>query len=234
MRDVRTRLRQPRSWEDRVGYMEQLAHTPAFEQLREDILGLARLNADDLVLDIGAGTGLLTLAAAAQVRHVWALDISPAMCSHLQDKLTAASTTNVETSVANATRLPFATGSVDVVLSNYCLHHLRDADKRRALDEAWRVLRPGGRIVIGDMMFRIALGSARDRTVLSHLMLSMARRGPAGILRLVKNAARSLVGRGEHPASAAWWRQALDAAGFAEVTVRELNHEGGIASARRS
>ncbi len=213
--------------------MEQLARTPAFVALRDDIIGLARLTDDDRVLDIGAGTGLLTLPAAERARHVWAVDISPAMCRHLESTVATTSIANVEVAIADATRLPFATGSVDVVLSNYCLHHLQDADKHRALEEAWRVLRPNGRIVIGDMMFRIALGSARDRAVIAHLVLSMLRRGPAGILRLLKNAARPLVGHGEHPASAAWWRQALQAVGFAEVTVRELNHEGGIASARR-
>jgi ubiquinone/menaquinone biosynthesis C-methylase UbiE len=213
--------------------MEQLARTPGFLSLREEIISLGRLNPDDRALDVGAGTGLLTLAAAPKVSHVTAVDISPAMCRHLNTKLASLPILNVDVLVGNATEVPLASGSVDVVLSNYCLHHLNDADKRQALSEVWRVLRPGGRVVIGDMMFRIGLRSARDRALVAHLAGTMLRRGPAGLLRLLKNALRLLTGRGEHPASADWWHHALHDAGFAEVAVRTLDHEGGIAVARR-
>jgi ubiquinone/menaquinone biosynthesis C-methylase UbiE len=216
-----------------VGHIEQLAQTPGFLSLREEIISLAQLDAEDRALDIGAGTGLLTLAAAPQVSDVTALDISPAMCRHLNTKLASRATLNVDVLVGSATELPLADGSVDVVLSNYCLHHLTDRDKRQALSEIWRVLRPGGRVVIGDMMFRIGLRSSRDRALIAHLAATMLRRGPAGLLRLFKNALRLLTGRGEHPAGTDWWHQALNDAGFAEVTVRALDHEGGIAVARR-
>jgi len=185
--------------------------------LREQIISLAQLQPADRALDIGAGTGLLTLTAATQVRHVTALDNSPAMCAHLHAKLTFLRTGNVDVLVGEATELPVADGSVDVVLSNYCLHHLRDADKRQALAEAWRVLRPGGRIVIGDIMFHLGLSSARDRALIARLAGSMLRSGPAGLLRLVKNATRVMTGRGEHPASADWLQHALQAEGFSEV-----------------
>ena len=214
--------------------MEQLAQTPGFLSLREQILTLARLSPRDHTLDIGAGTGLLTLAAAPGVRHVTAVDVSPAMCRHLEAKLASLQIPNVDVLIGNATRLPLADGSVDVVLSNYCLHHLRDPDKSRALAEARRVLRPRGRIVLGDMMFQIGLRNARDRALVAHLVTTMLRRGPAGVLRLVKNALRVITGRGEHPAGADWWQHALQDAGFAEVTVQISNHEGGIAVARRA
>ena len=214
--------------------MERLAQTPGFLSLREQIMTLAQLQPADRALDVGAGTGLLTLAAAPNVGHVTALDIAPAMCRHLEAKLAPLQIANVDVVVGDATQLPLADGSIDVVLSNYCLHHLRDADKRRALAEARRVLAPGGRLVIGDMMFAIGLRSARDRALVAHLVATMLRRGPAGILRLLKNAARVVTGGGEHPASADWWRRALSNAGFAEVAVRTLDHEGGIAVARRT
>ncbi|MHB8657669.1 MAG: class I SAM-dependent methyltransferase [Solirubrobacteraceae bacterium] len=213
--------------------MEQLARSPGFVALREEIMSLARLEADDRALDVGAGTGLLTLAAAPQASFVTAVDISPAMCRHLSTKLADVPIRNVDVVVANATELPLADESVDVVLSNYCLHHLTDPDKRNALEEIWRVLRPGGRVVIGDMMFRIGVRNRRDRALLSHLAGAMLRRGPAGLLRLLKNAFRLLTGSGEHPASADWWEHALNDVGFADVAVRALDHEGGIAVAHR-
>jgi ubiquinone/menaquinone biosynthesis C-methylase UbiE len=213
--------------------MEQLAQTPGFSSLREEIISLARLSPDDRALDVGAGTGLLTLAAAPQVSRVTALDISAAMCSHLKAKLASLPIHNVDVLVGSATELPLPDGSVDVVLSNYCLHHLNDADKRQALSEIWRVLGPGGRVVIGDMMFYIGLGNARDRALIARFVRTMLRSGPAGLLRLLKNALRLMTGRGEHPAGVDWWHHALKDAGFADIAVWALDHEGGIAVARR-
>jgi ubiquinone/menaquinone biosynthesis C-methylase UbiE len=214
--------------------MEQLAQTPGFVSLRAQIVSLARLEPDDRALDVGAGTGLLTLAAAPDVAHVTAVDISSAMCAHLEAQLVSRKISNVDVSVASATELPVADTSVDVVLSNYCLHHLRDAEKREALAEIRRVLRPGGRLVIGDMMFRIGVSSARDRALIARLAGTMLRSGPGGVLRLIKNAIRVITGRGEHPADADWWHHALEATGFGEVTTHVLDHEGGIAVARRT
>lgn len=231
-RRARPRWLRQKDWDEHVGDLEQMAATPGFRALREEIVGLARLRSSDRVLDIGAGTGLLALAAAPRVRRVWALDISPAMCSHLAAKLARRGIENTKVVARSATDLPLADGSVDVVLSNYCFHHLNDADKSRALGEIGRVLRPGGRLVFGDMMFRVGLADRRDRAVIAGLVTNMLRRGPAGVARLLKNAVRILTGRWEHPASVDWWRDALRRAGFAEVDVRALDHEGGIAVAR--
>jgi len=56
---------------------------------------VAQLDPSDRALDIGAGTGLLKLAAASHVRHVTALDISPAMCRHLEGKLVQRALSNL-------------------------------------------------------------------------------------------------------------------------------------------
>ncbi|MDQ6804385.1 MAG: methyltransferase domain-containing protein [Actinomycetota bacterium] len=226
--------RRSKSWDDHVAHVEELTDTPGFVRLRQEILALAQLTPEDRVVDIGAGTGLLALAAAPEVRHVSAIDISPAMCRRLEAKVAGLAHTNVDVLVANATVLPLADGSADVVLSNYCFHHVSDKDKRRALEEITRVLRPGGRLVIGDMMFEVGLRGTRERALILRFVRSMLRRGPAGLLRLLKNAVRLASGRGEHPASVDWWRRALSDAGFAAAEVWPLDHEGGIAVARRT
>lgn len=229
----RAKLGRAKSWDNHVRHVEELACSPGFRQLRAEIIAAARLKASDRVLDVGAGTGLLTLAAAPKVGHVIALDSSPAMSRHLETELRRRSIDNADVIVGTASDLPLGDKSVDVVLSNYCFHHLTDEDKHRALSEAIRVLRPNGRLVVGDMMFRVGFGQSRDRAVIFRFARKMLRRGPAGILRIAKNAIRLLTGRGEHPASIDWWRCALDKAGFGEIAVRGLQHEGGIATARR-
>ena len=92
-----------KSWDDRVAEVELLAETPGFSSLRDEIIERARLEPEDRVLDIGAGTGLLTLAAAPNVRHVSALDISPVMCRHLAAKLAGPAGANVDVLVGDAT-----------------------------------------------------------------------------------------------------------------------------------
>jgi ubiquinone/menaquinone biosynthesis C-methylase UbiE len=222
-----------KTWDGHIHHVRQLADTPGFLQLRDEIIAAAHLILSHRVLDIGAGTGLLTLAAAPIVAHVTAVDSSAAMCRHLQGEFERRSIDNAHVIAASASDLPLDDESVDVVLSNYCFHHLKDRDKRRALSEAIRVLRPNGRLVIGDMMFNVGFRQARDRDVIARFAVEMLRRGPAGVIRLAKNAARLMTGRGEHPVGLDWWCQELQQAGFSEVEVRAMRHEGGIASARR-
>ena len=130
--------------------------------------------------------------------------------------------------------LPLVDGSADVAISNYCFHHVGDEDKLVALEEVHRVVRPGGRIVIGDMMFSAKRLDPRSRAVIADKVRALARKGPGGIWRLAKNGARFATGRWERPATPEWWRGALEATGFDDVEVRVLEHEGGVACARRS
>ncbi len=178
---------------------------------------------------MGSGTGLLSLALAERAARVWAIDSSPAMCDYLRVKAASADLQNVETVRASAVSLPLVDGIADLVVSNYCLHELRRADKHRFLAEARRVLKPGGRLVIGDMMFSLNPTQTRDRRVVIVMLRKIAQRGLPGIWRLLKNAVRLLAGRWEHPANAAWWHEALTKSGFQQVRIEMLAHEGGIA-----
>ncbi len=222
-----------KNWDHHVGHAEEIARQPGFQRLRDRILELAAPSPGETAIDLGAGTGLLALAIAPRVEAVWAIDVSAAMTSYLETKAASGALANLRAVTASATSLPLMDGVADVVVSNYCFHHLRDRDKDRALEEALRVLRPGGRLVFADMMFRVALSGRRDRRVLAEKITAMLRRGPAGLWRLARNAARYLSGRWEHPADAAWWKAALQRAGFTDISVELLEHEGGIAHARR-
>lgn len=223
-----------KDWDDHVPHAEEVARTPGFLGLRDEIIALADPRPDDMVVDLGAGTGLLTLAIARECRHVWALDISARMCEYLRTKGQSLGLENVDVATASAISLPLGDECAELVLSNYCLHHLREEDKRRALDEVLRVLAPGGRFVCGDMMFAATLRGARDRRIARAKIRSLLARGLPGLLRLTRGVIRQLGRERERPADAAWWEAALAEAGFADVDVRLLDHEGGIATARKS
>lgn len=222
-----------KNWDRHVECAELLARSSAFSELQEAILARAEIAPHERVVDLGAGTGLLTIPAAERADRVWAIDISDAMSDYVATKAHSADVENVVPVVASVVSLPLVDDSVDVAISNYCFHHLRDADKLTALREVHRVLRPGGRLVFADMMFTIGLGNGRDRAVLGRKIKALLARGPAGAWRLARNAVRWLLRRWEKPARPEWWRDALEQSGFVDVSVEPLEHEGGLAWARK-
>lgn len=222
-----------KNWDAHVEHAEEVARGAGFQHLRDRILELAQPRDEEVAVDIGSGTGLLTLPLAERVRTVWAVDIAPLMAEYVKTKAASAGLCNIEVATASAVSLPLVDGAATLVVSNYCFHHLDDEGKRRALREIHRVLEPGGRLVFGDMMFRVGVADARDREVVKAKVRGMLRKGPAGLVRLAKNALRFAGRRWEHPARAGWWEAALHEAGFVDVRVEVLAHEGGLASARR-
>lgn len=220
------------TWDDRVDSWETVAESPAFQRFASEVQTLAAPRADDRVVDLGCGTGLLSLAFAPLVERVVAIDSSPAMLQRLAEKTATESTANIETVVADLRSLPLPDESATLAVSNYALHHLDDRGKELALSEIRRVLVPGGRLVICDMMFALSLRPS-DVAVIGGKLALLARRGPAGLLRIARNGARIVTRRWEHPSPASSWEQMLAARHFTDIRVRLLEHEAGIALARR-
>jgi ubiquinone/menaquinone biosynthesis C-methylase UbiE len=112
---------------------------------------VAQVAADDptAVLEIGCGTGSLTarLAQALPDASITALDPDADALARARAKATTAGARWHE---ATATQLPMADESFDRVVASLVLHHLTDAEKRAALAETHRVLRPGGRLHVAD------------------------------------------------------------------------------------
>ncbi|HEX9435827.1 MAG TPA: bifunctional demethylmenaquinone methyltransferase/2-methoxy-6-polyprenyl-1,4-benzoquinol methylase UbiE [Candidatus Limnocylindria bacterium] len=117
---------------------------------RRRAIALARLGPRERGLDIGAGTGDLTiglLRASDPTSAVVALDLAPRMLGIARDRLVATGLSpRAVAAVGNAESIPLPDGSVDRIVSGFTLRNVGDLP--RALREMRRVLRPGGRVVL--------------------------------------------------------------------------------------
>jgi ubiquinone/menaquinone biosynthesis C-methylase UbiE len=121
------------------------------------------LGPDSVVVDVGAGTGQFTLAAAAACARVVAVDVSPVMLRSLRAKLDAAGVKNVEVVQAGFLTYEHEGRPADVVYSRYALHHLPDFWKAVALARVRRVLRPGGLLRLSDVVYGFEPVDAEER-----------------------------------------------------------------------
>jgi SAM-dependent methyltransferase len=223
-----------REWDRRVaGWHAHVTSAPGFEDVRDRLLAISDPRPADACLDLGAGTGFVALALAPLVDSVLAVDISSEMTESLDARAAQAGLRNVRAEVADlrAFRLPSA--SVDLIVSSYALHHLKDGDKRALAAEMARWLRPGGRVVVADMMFGRG-ASQRDRDILRQKATVLAARGPGGWWRIARSLARYGLGVGhEHPAPPEFWLRALRDAGLTDVRFEPVVAEAGIVSGTR-
>lgn len=119
-----------------------------------DVVSLADLKPGETVLDLGSGPGRDLIAAAKAVGpngRAIGVDFTPEMIERARSTAAEAGLRNLSIVEGELERLPVPCGAVDVVISN-CVINLVD-DKHRALVEAFRALRPGGRLAILDTAF---------------------------------------------------------------------------------
>jgi SAM-dependent methyltransferase len=109
---------------------------------------LGKVRADDDVLDMGCGTGRFTIPLAERAESVSGLDLSPMMLDTARKKL-ADRGLEADLREGDMAALPFADASFDVVVSMLALMHIPREDRQQVFHEVARVLRPGGRLLIG-------------------------------------------------------------------------------------
>lgn len=177
---------------------------PYFEKYAADALRLAGVGPGARVLDVAAGPGTLSLLAAGEAR-VTAIDFAPAMVEQLRERAARAGLA-VDARVGDGMALPFEDGSFDAAFSMFGLMFFPDRD--RGFRELLRVLRPGGRAVVGSW-------APMDRTPILGELFSAIRAELPGLP----------FGEGKAPlGDPDEFRAEMEAAGFRDVSVREVEH----------
>jgi arsenite methyltransferase len=157
---------------------------------------IASLRQGETVLDLGAGAGFDAFLAARQVGpsgRVIGVDMTPAMIEKARANAAKAGLANVAFRLGEIEHLPVADASVDVIMSN-CVINL-SPDKQAVFAEAYRVLKPGGRLAVSDVVATEPLPEALAKSVAAH----------AGCIA--------------GAADVASLRRILTAAGFAEIRI---------------
>jgi ubiquinone/menaquinone biosynthesis C-methylase UbiE len=103
-----------------------------------------------LAIDLACGPGTYTRPLAARVRHAIGADLTPAMVEKARAEAARDGVTNIEFVRADIYALPFADGVAGIVSCGYAIHHM--TEPARALAEMVRVLQPGGRVAITDII----------------------------------------------------------------------------------
>src|SRR5262249_26953101 len=124
------------------------------------------VRAGETVLDLGSGAGIDCFLAAREVGpqgRVIGVDMTSAMIDRARANAARSGVTNVEFRLGEIEHLPVADATVDLVISN-CVINL-SPDKPRVFAEAFRALRPGGRIVVSDLVLIRPLAPELQRSI---------------------------------------------------------------------
>jgi ubiquinone/menaquinone biosynthesis C-methylase UbiE len=138
--------------------------------IRQKTADLAQIKPGNRVLDVGCGTGELTIQAKARAGStgdVNGIDASPEMIGTAQQKV-AQSGAGINFQIGLIEDIPFPADYFDVVLSSLMMHHLPDELKLRGAAEIFRVLKPGGTLLVVDFKRPVSFLSRTVLTVLFH------------------------------------------------------------------
>ena len=177
----------------RVGYSdEEMAAAPEGANLGlgcGNPVALASLKPGETVLDLGSGAGFDCFIAAKQVGtkgRVIGVDMTPEMLDKARENARKVGAANVEFRLGEIENLPVADNSVDAVISN-CVINLAP-DKARVFAEAFRALRPGGRLMVSDLVLTAPLPKVIQESVAAYVGCLAGASLKADYLRAIEQA----------------------------------------------
>lgn len=210
-------------------YDNTLGKIARHHNLLDLVVKSSSVKKDQKVLDIGCGTGLLSLKFLDNEDcFITAIDSSPEMLSIFRDKIRKLSLSDrIVYKLQDAASLHFKRNSFDVVASTVTLHHLKN--KYPTIKKVHNVLKPGGRFVLGDIDMDTT-GKATDPERLLRMLewlkveftLALTEGGVEAFSRMYDNGKKHILNDGEYCISFKQWKELCCKSKFNKVTVKSL------------
>jgi len=210
-------------------YDDTLGKITRHHHLLNLVVDLSNVTNGQKVLDVGCGTGLLSLKFLEKADClITSIDSSSEMLSIFQRKIKElALSDRIILKLEDAARLDFKSDSFDIVASTVTLHHLRD--KYPTLKQIYDILTPEGKSVLGDIDMDTT-GKITDPKRLSRMLewlteefsLALTEGGRETFSRMYDNGKKHILNDGEYCISFEQWKNLCKKANFSDVTVHSL------------
>ena len=210
-------------------YDSTLGKVERHHKLLDLVVESSEVEDNDVVLDIGCGTGLLSLKFLRKANClIYGIDSSPEMLEIFKDKIQRLNLSKkISLELEDAERLGFEKNSFDIIASTVTLHHVKD--KYPVIKRIYDLLKPGGRFLIGDIDMDTTgdlCDPERMLRILDYLkeecVLALKEGGVEAFSRMYDNGKKHILNDGEYCVSFGQWEEISGKAGFEKITIKPL------------